>query len=200
VHQQALVGEPADQVGHQAPVVRGDGRRTVEVEPAGEHAEPAEQRALRVVEQVVAPVDHVAQRAVPVVGAAPAGQQLQVVGEAGEQAVHTERGDPGRGQLDGQRHPVQPGTQPADLGALVGEVRVGGLGPVQEQCLGLRAQRAAGVRRDQGQRRHPDGALAGHSEPFPAGGQHGQLRTPGQQPLGQRRGRVQQVLAVVQHQ
>jgi hypothetical protein len=45
------------------------------------------------------------------------------------------------GQLDRQRHPVQPGHQPRHPGSglvIEREVRIGGAGPVREQCHRLR--------------------------------------------------------------
>ena len=124
VDQQALVGQPADQVGDHAAVHAGrdDSHGRVEVEAADERARPAEHGPLVAVEQVVAPVDDRPQRAVPLVRAAAAGQQAQVVVQPGQQAVHAERRAARRGQLDGQRHAVQPGAHVADHGSGCGEV------------------------------------------------------------------------------
>lgn len=47
------------------------------------------------------------------------------------------------------------------------------------------------------QRRHPPHPLAGEPERLPAGGNHPQLGTPGEQLLDQLAARTEQVLAVV---
>ena len=60
-------------------------------------------------QQVPAPLDDRAQRAVPGQrGAAAAGQQPEAVGQPRGDVVQRHRAQPGRGQLDGQRQPVEP--------------------------------------------------------------------------------------------
>src|ERR1700722_17997322 len=62
VGQQALVGQPADQVGNLAPATaRAHRHGSVQVEPADEGAGPPEHDLLVLVEQVMAPVDDRAQ-------------------------------------------------------------------------------------------------------------------------------------------
>ena len=81
--QQALVGQPADQVGQGRGVAVGrDGAGRVQVEPADEHAQPAEHRPFVVVEHVMAPADDRPQRMVARVRTAAAGQQAQPVVQA----------------------------------------------------------------------------------------------------------------------
>ena len=78
-----------------------------------EHGEPARERALVVVEQAPAPVDHRAQRAVARQrGAAAAGEQPEAVVEARGELLDGHRPQPRGGQLDRQRQAVEP---PADL-------------------------------------------------------------------------------------
>ena len=55
-----------------------------------------------------------------------AGQQRQPVLQPGQQRRRREDLDPGRGQLDGQRQPVQPAADVGDgCGVLVGQREVG---------------------------------------------------------------------------
>ncbi|SCE61849.1 hypothetical protein GA0115253_109876, partial [Streptomyces sp. Termitarium-T10T-6] len=106
-----------------------------------------------------------------------------------------EHPQPGGGQFDGERQPVQP---TADLGAGGGGrlVRVGaeagaGGGPAfGEQPQGHRV----------GQRVDGADELAGYAEGFAAGGDDGELRAVGQQMVGEGGGRADDVLAVVQQE
>ena len=76
---------------------------------AGEHREPAQQHALRLGQQVMAPVDQrpqgllTGQR-----GATAAGEQPETVVEPGGDLLHGQHADPRRRQLDRQRDPVEP--------------------------------------------------------------------------------------------
>ena len=73
---------------------------------------------LAVVEQVVAPGDRATQRLLPLRQVARAGrQQGEVVLEPGEDLVRRQELDPRGGELDRQRHAVQPGAIPATAGA-----------------------------------------------------------------------------------
>ena len=83
-------------------------------EPTGEHAEPVEDVPFAWREQVVAPVDGLAQ--CPVAfhrGAAAASEQPEALVETGRDLVGTHHAGAGRRELDGERDSVQP---PADLG------------------------------------------------------------------------------------
>ncbi|MFG3697349.1 hypothetical protein ACGF5C_05430 [Micromonospora sp. NPDC047620] len=86
-----------------------------------------------VVQQVVTPADHRAQRAMPFVGPAPTGQQAQHVVQGGQQARRAQRRAASGGQLDRQRHPVEPGAEFGDERWVRAEVRVDRPGPVLEQ-------------------------------------------------------------------
>ena len=85
----------------------GDGARRVDVEPRGECGDAPQQRAIIGREQVVAPADGLAHRAVTIGHARAGGEEPQLLVEAGFQPVEAERHKPGRGQLDGQCHAVQ---------------------------------------------------------------------------------------------
>ena len=109
------------------------GRRTAdrlgrgEVAPGGEDRQPVEQPLPAVVEQVVAPGDRAAQRLLAFGQVARAGRQdIELVIEPDQDRVGAEELDPGRGQLDRERHPVEPG---ADRGhgrrVLVGDREAG---------------------------------------------------------------------------
>ncbi len=205
--QQRLVGQGREQVGHllRRHVRAGaDPLGRVRADAAGEDRQPVGQPALGRLQQVPAPRDDGPQRPVPGQrGAAAAGEQPEPVVQPVGDLLDRHRPHPGRGQLDGQRQPVQPA---ADLhhgtdGYLVdGEPRPHGRGPVGEQPdrrvlqgpLRRRASRRQAERRDRGQ------CLAGDAERLPAGGQHPQVRTAGEQLPGRVRGRLDQVLAVVE--
>ena len=132
-----------------------------------------------------------------------AGQQARVALQAGGELRGSERRAPGRGQLDSQRHAVQPGAHLGDRGRVaVGqrEPRARRAGPGDEQAAGLgRGDRVGRAVFRQFQRRDREDEFAGHVQAFPAGGQDAD---PGALP-GQHdhhpAGRCQDVLAVVQH-
>ena len=184
---------------HPAPCVAADGARRTQVEPAGEPPQAAEYGPFGIVEQIVAPADDRPKRAVPWIGAAAASQQAQVVVHASEQTIQPQRCAARRGQLDRQRHALQPGAQLIDLGRR-DEIRADGAGPVGEQQHGLRTAAAIRPAGNQGQRRHLHRVLSGDRQPLAAGGQHSHARAGGQQPLGERRYLGQQVLTIVEHQ
>jgi len=123
----------------------------VQVEAAGEHPQPSEQRLLLLGQQVVAPGDRVPQRAQALgqVGGA-AGEQGQPVGQARQQRLGRQDLDPGGGQLDRQRQPVEPAADLRDRRRIVvgeAEGRVGGVRPLDEE-------RHRGDGRQDGGRRH----------------------------------------------
>ena len=173
-------------------VASGVGRlRGGQVEAAHEHGQPAEQGPLVLVEQVVAPPDDRAERAVPLVGLPTAGEQAQLLVQRREQALGAERGRAGRGQLDRQRHAVEPGADPGHRRRVGREVGRHGQRPVQEQPLGV------GV---QGQRPYRCDVLTGQPEPLPARGEDRGVRTLGQHPLHERADLLHEMLAVVEHE
>ncbi len=119
----------------------GNGLGGVEREPAREHGEAAQQRALRLGEKVVAPVDQCAQRLLsrqrrPVAG----GEQAEAVVDARGDLLDRQRAQARCRELERERNAVE---APADLhhGGRVAIVqREGGLsaaGPLDEQAYCL---------------------------------------------------------------
>ena len=134
-----------------------------------------------------------AQRAVPVAPAGAGGEEPQPLVEARFQPVEAERGEPGRGQLDGQRHAVQrPAQRRHPRG--VRRVRVAGRGghPGGEQVDGIAT---AVDDRQPGDDVHP---LVREEEPGPARGEHGDVRAARDDPLDAAPDTVEHVLAVVE--
>ena len=103
-----------------------------------------------------------------------AGQQARVALQAGGELRGPERRAPGRGQLDSQRHAVQPGAHLGDRGRVaVGQRERGArrAGPGDEQAAGLgRGDRVGRAVFRQFQRRDREDEFAGHVQAFPAGG------------------------------
>ena len=131
------------------------------------------------------------QRAMPHLPTAAAREQPQVVAEAGEQAGAAECGVAGRGQLDGQREPVEARAEVGDGGGVRGCVGVRRQRPVAEEPLGVRAER---------KRPDHDDPLPRQGEPFPARREHGGGRAGREEALGELGHGVDDVLAVVEHQ
>ena len=196
--EQALLGQAGQRVGDRGRLQWGEPGH-LRGRPGGErrdeHRNPPQQRPVRRLQQVVAPVQHRPHRPVPVVGAWPAGEDPELVGEAGGEAVQPERGPPRRRQLDRQRHTVEP---LADRGDPVAYRRIGRPAdrrPVHEQ--GDRLRPGAAGQRQWRDREHP---LERHHQPGPAGHQHLHPRAGREQPFQEGRHPVAYLLAVVQHQ
>ena len=119
----------------------------------------------------------------------------QLVGQAGREAVQPERGIPRGGQLDRQRHAVEPAQIAATARASPDPAAARRPPPVHEQRDRLRLA-AAGQR----QRRDRIDPLERHQQPGPARREHRHPRAGRQQPLHERRHPVEHLLAVVQHQ
>ena len=162
--------------------------------PAREHAEPREPALLGRRQQVVAPAQRVAQRALAGVHVArPVREQLEPALQPGQDLVGVERADVRRRQLDRQREPVEARADPADgLGVGVGQREPGPRGP-----------RPVGEERDrlrlQPQGRHRVLVLAVEVEVRPARREDRQLRRGREQLRHDRRG-VEEVLEVVEDQ
>ena len=170
-----------------------------------EHRHHPEYPPLVLIEQLVAPLHRGGQRLLPRRRRpVPVGQQREPVTDPVQQLRHAQRLHPGGGQLDRQRHSVQPRHQPRHRRRrLAGqrELRNRAAGPVGEQRHRLgpgRLSQVIGI--GQGQRRQPVPGLPGHPQRLPAGRQHPHLIAGGQQPGAQLRGRAGHVLAVIQHQ
>ena len=140
----ALLDQRRDAVERVEPAVAHAGDRfgPRKVETASEDGQAAEEPLLSRVEQVVTPGDRVAHRpqAVrPVAG--PPGQQRQGSLQPRQQRRRRQDGDAGRGQLDRQRQPVQPGADCRHrrlVGRGQGEVGTGRPGAGDEELDGLR--------------------------------------------------------------
>jgi hypothetical protein len=85
----------------------GHGFGGIQAERAGEHRQVPEDALLRFGQQLVAPVDGGVERPLPG-GRGPVGADQQPVVEPVQQRPEAQCLDSGRGQLDGQRHSVQP--------------------------------------------------------------------------------------------
>jgi len=170
-----------------------------------EHRHRPEHPPLGLIEQLVAPLNGGGQRSLPIGREPmPRSQQVEPVIEAVQQLGEPQCLHPGRGQLDRQRHSVQPGHHPryGRPGRPVQrESWIDQAGPVREQRHRLgsgHVGQVIGI--GQGQRRQPVPALPGHVQRLPAGGQHPHVSTGGQQPGAQLRRRGDHMLTVVQYQ
>ncbi|MGW0949591.1 hypothetical protein ACWD4O_44665 [Streptomyces sp. NPDC002623] len=113
----------------------------LQAEAAGEHRQPVPQQPLGGRAQLMAPVDECPQGPLPGAGgAAAAGEQGEAVLQTVRHLFDGERAQPGGGQLDRQRQPVESGAQAGD-GVPVGvgdvELRTVRGGPVAQQFDGL---------------------------------------------------------------
>ena len=94
----------------------GDPLGHVKVESAAQHRQPGQQAPFGLIEQLIAPGHQGLQGAVPSRAGGTAGQQARVALQPGSELRGPERRAPGCGQLDGQRHAVQPGAHLGDRG------------------------------------------------------------------------------------
>ena len=175
--------------------VAGGGRRGGDVEAADERGQAPQHGPLARGQHVVAPVEQRPQRPLPLGRAVVARPQRGRAGaQVGQQLGRGHHVDAGRGQLDRQRHPVEPAPdlrdQPVRLGSVEGGAGVAPTGPLDEELdagLGDR-QRFEGER-----------LLAGDAEALPAGGEEADAGARGEHPRDELTGAVEHVLAVVQH-
>jgi hypothetical protein len=189
---QALVGQSTQEVAQLAfRAARRHTGRGSQVEPTDEDSEPPEELALIVVQQVVAPADHLCQRVVPFVRPTPAGQQPQAVIERSHQAIRSQRACSGRSQLNRQRYAVQLGAHLLRKECVGSQLRCDQCGAVMEEllCLGAELERTELHR-----------PLPRHTESFAAGREYGGLRGVGEDPGDQTAHVLHHVLAVVQHE
>ena len=205
---QALVGEggdPGEDV--ERAVVTDDRLRRLERPTAAEDGQPPKEGRLVPLQQVVAPGDGVAQGALPRRGVAwSTGEDGQAAFQPFQQGVRRQESDARRGELDGQRQPIEALADGGDGRRVVlGQREVGHDGPcslheeVDRRHAGELGQRQNRFGRRQGQGRHGNLLLGAHLEWFPARHQHGELRARRQQ-LGELRRRVEDLLEVVEHQ
>ncbi|AQA25610.1 kinase/ LuxR family transcriptional regulator domain protein [Rhodococcus sp. MTM3W5.2] len=205
---------PVDQRGHhvqqvvRAQVPCADALRRVELETTGEHRHPPPQHPLPLGAQLMAPVDTQAQRLLPRRRAATTpGQQAVAIVQPVQDLFRRHRPQAPRGQLDGQRQPVQPLADPGHRDLVVlgePELRDRGGRPFGEERHGVApSQPAPGrapIRIRNRQRRHPQKGLRSDAERLAAGRQDPEVRAAPQQRFGEPRGRIEYVFTVVQHQ
>ncbi len=188
---------------------RAHGRARFGVVPAGEHAEPLEQRALQGIEHLVGPLDGAPQRLVAFRSAAPAaGEQVEALVETLVEARgdvgRRHQCDPRRRELERERDAVE---APADLADLRGVRRIDrepglhGAGALLEQPR--RRRRGHHVDRGRSLRGHVELAqrprlFTGDAERLAARDQEVHARALGQQRIDHVAGLVEHVLAVVE--
>lgn len=163
-------------------------------QPPHEHGHLAQHRALALVQQVPGPVDDRAQGLLAGQDrAASGGEQAEAVVEPVGDLPRGQQPEPGGGQLDGERQPVQAA---ADLrhGLGVGEHRIG----VGTDGLGALGEQPVRLLRDQGlDRAH---RLTGDAQGFTAGREDREPRAVGEEGLGEGGCRADDVFAVVKDQ
>ena len=138
----------------------------------------------------------------PRLAAGPPAEQVERAVEAAVQVGERERRQPSRGELDGQRHPVEAADDVGDQFEVRGRGRRAGAhsaGPVEEHRHGgnLRRLLPGARQRERGQ---PEGVFGGQAERLAARRQHAQPRAGRQQRADDVARGVEQVLAVVDHQ
>ena len=206
--QDGLGHKPVEDADHRLGIhvaAGADALRGVQREAAGEHRQARPHHLLRWRAQIEAPFHGRAEGAQVRRGVAAAGvQDGEPVVQPAQDLFEGERPQPDRGQLDGQRQPVQP---PADRRHRVlvlageGEGRHGRSRAFGEE--GHRRERCPATRHPRirhRQRRYRENVFAGRREDFPAGDKDPCRVDLAQQDVRQLRAGVHQVLAVVQHE
>ena len=121
----------------------------LQVPTAGEDGQSFEGLPLRLVEQVVRPVDHGAQRPLAGQGSpVPAGQDAEPIVEFGLDLADRQRSEAGRGQLDRERDAVEPPAQRRQgrhLAVIEGPAGLLFGRPLHEQPDGVELQQLMGV-------------------------------------------------------
>ena len=137
-------------------------------------------------------------------GPAPPGQQPEPLIEPGADLRHRQRTQPGRGQLQGQRDPVQPDADRRHrrgVGGVQGEAPPVHHGALGEQLHRLESRQPAGGGQISGrhrQRRNPEHALPADAQRLPARDQQARPRAAPHQGVGQLGGRAEHMLGIVQ--
>jgi len=161
------------------PIGVADRRDVLQRGRAHEHSQPREQGPLAGAQQVVAPGQGGAQRALALRQVARSVHQFgETALQARQQRLGREDPHARRRELDGQRQPVQPDTDRRHVGRVpLGEGEVGAhrLRALHKEGNRREARdrgRVGAVRRGgQGQRRHGEGVLAAHAQRGAAGHQ-----------------------------
>ena len=191
VHEQAQLIENLIPLGHIRRRYRPGGPQ---IEATEEYRQPAEQHALGLAQEGVRPIHGRAQRLLPPHRRpGTSGEQPEAIVEAVQDLGQRQRAQPGRRELDRQRHTVEPLTDLGDGdGVVLGDGEVGARepSPVGEQLDSLVGER---------QGRHLPHRFPGDTERLPARGQHGDSRCRPEQRRHERGARAEDVLAVVEH-
>lgn len=172
---------------------------------AAEHGQPSEQHPLRPREQLVAPVHCVAQCLLAGVRGPAAGREhREPVNDAVGELTRREARQARRGQLQSKRDSVEPAADHADSRQLVvveDEIGRRLVRPVQEQSRRGEARHPGGRGARVRDRERPDRQLdlSGHGQRLPAGGHDPQVRAVAQHGFDEGGDRLDEVLAVVQH-
>ncbi len=173
-----------------------DGTDARQVEAAGEHRRGAQQRPFVVGQQVVGPLDGVAQRELTLRTRCAALQQAEPVGESVPDLDRTHRSHACRREFDAERQPVD---RLADLrhrrrGLRVLELEVvaGRAGPFDEEGDGIGGHAALGR-----QRRYGGDRLARNADGLARGRQDLRVPSSAEDRLDRSSGRIPEVLAVV---
>ena len=207
--QQRPIGEALQQIQHRE---RADGIGArddlgrVEREATGEHRKTREQASLGIGQQLVAPVDRRAERLLARdSGARTTGEEPEAVIEAVEDLLRAQHASARGRELDRERDAVEPVADPRDRrGRRVVEVEVrpdlaGALDEELHRLVLLQGVETRFVRAGERQARHPPCGFAGHAELLSAGREHDDAGTCEQDPFRDLGGRVDEVLAVVEH-
>ena len=181
--------------------------RTLDRTGTGEHREPAKEPPFGLAEQLVAPVDRLAEGLLPDGKVAPAaGQDVEAALEAGSNLHGGQDAGARRRQLDCERQAIDAGTNLRDCCRVLRRQRerlLHGCGPLDKQ----RDRRVDGQRLDRrqrgqvgnGKRRHVKALLAEHVQYRPTRDEDRQRRA-GLQHRDQERRRWKKLFEVVQHE
>jgi len=204
--EQALLQQGRDALRDVEPRVAHGSHRfnRVDREAAGENRQASEERLLRRSEQVVAPGDRVAHRALAV-GEIPrtTGEQTQPFGEVSQEGRWREDIQAGGGELDRERQTVKATAALGDRAQFIvswGEVRIDGERAVEEERNGIDLGYCSGRRGNVGgerQRAHREFVLAPEVERGTTGGEDLEGRT-GSEERRDRWGGLEDLLAVVE--
>ncbi len=188
-------------------LARDDGLRCLQRPAAVEHGQAPERALLGLRQQRVTPLDGRAQGPLPrICGAWPASEQPEAVTQTIGQVRQRQRRHTCRREFECERHAIE---LPADLRQRQQvrlrqrqQARADGRRPLDEQRSSCELQYLLG-RCPLGwhrERRDADLHLAGNGEGFPAGCQHGDVFGRAEDGVDEPGDRVDDVLAVVQHQ
>ncbi|SNS53512.1 hypothetical protein SAMN05443665_1005233 [Actinomadura meyerae] len=195
---------PVDQPGEHLGTGAADRLGGLQRAAARVHGEAPQRPPLGLGQRLPAPVDHRAERPLPRRAAVPpARKQPEPVVQPRREVPHPQPADAGRRQLQGERQAVQPPADRRDPGRGAGVEREPGrrgqrARDEQPDGRGLQQRLRGVLRAGQPERRDDLQPLPGHAQRLPGRREDPQARRVREQPRGQLRDRVEQVLAVVQ--